>query len=74
MSYTKIFSGSLVAVQHIKQSLQDGGIEPILKDTANAALTSGFGAVLPDFQELFVHQDEVEKANQIVQEIKSQSI
>lgn len=69
MSYTKIFSGSLIEVQHVKQSLQNVGIEPILKDTANAAMSAGFGAVLPDYQELFVHSDEVTKSKEIISKL-----
>lgn len=71
MSYIKIFSGSLIETQHIRQSLQGVGIEPVLKDNASAAMNSGFGAVQPDFQELYVHQDEMEKASKIIQELIS---
>ncbi|MGY6648746.1 putative signal transducing protein [Wenyingzhuangia sp. IMCC45574] len=67
MAYVKIFSGSLVDTQHMRQLIQQVGIEPVLKDTANTALMSGFGAVNPDFQELFVHQDEVDKALEVMQ-------
>ncbi|MGY5351635.1 putative signal transducing protein [Wenyingzhuangia sp. IMCC45533] len=60
MGYTKVFSGSLVEVQHVKQVLQERGIEPIVKDHSNSAMMAGFGAVLPNYQELFVRDDETE--------------
>ncbi|NIJ44398.1 hypothetical protein FHR24_000837 [Wenyingzhuangia heitensis] len=58
MSYVKVFSGSLVEVEHIKQLLQEKGIEPVIKDNNHSASMAGFGAVMPNFQELFVHSDE----------------
>ncbi|MDO6802678.1 DUF2007 domain-containing protein [Wenyingzhuangia sp. 1_MG-2023] len=58
MSYVKVFSGSIVEVQHIKQSLQAKGIEPVVRDTTSSAALAGFGALMPNFQELFVHSDE----------------
>lgn len=58
MSYVKVYSGSVVEVQHAKQLLQEKGVEPIVKDTANSAASAGFGVVMPNFQELFVHSDE----------------
>lgn len=67
MAYVKIFSGSLVDTQHKMQLIQAAGIEPVLKDSSNSALMSGFGATVPDFQELFVHEDEVNKTLEILQ-------
>ncbi len=66
MAYVKVFTGSLVAMQHIKQLMQDKNIEPIVKDRSNSAAMAGFGAVHTDFIELFVHEEEVEKAMQII--------
>lgn len=67
MAYVKIFSGSLVDTQHKMQLIQAAGIEPVLKDSSNVAMLSGFGAIAPDYQELFVHEDEVDKTLEILQ-------
>ena len=66
MSYIKVFSGSLVAVQQVKQLLQAEGIEPIVKDQSHSASISGFGTLIPDFQEIFVHIDQEVKVNEIL--------
>lgn len=58
MAYIKIYSGSSVEVQHVKQLLQEQEIEPIIKDQANSASLAGFGAVMPNFQEVYVHKDQ----------------
>lgn len=70
MSYIKVFSGSMVAVQHVKQLLQEKNIEPIVKDQTNSASMAGFGSVMPDFQELFVHSDEESKAKEVLSSLK----
>lgn len=69
MSYIKIYSGSLIEVQHAKQLLQEKGIEPIVKDVSNSATMAGFGSVMPNFQELFVHSDELDKARNILESL-----
>ena len=66
MSFIKVFSGSMVEVQHVKQLLQEENIEPIVKDQTNSASIAGFGSVMPDFQELFVHSDEELRVKEIL--------
>jgi len=66
MAYIKIFSGSIVEVLHAKQSLQAKGIVPVVKDNTQSASMAGFGAVMPNFQEVFVHSEEVEAAKNIL--------
>ncbi|WP_010136171.1 putative signal transducing protein [Ochrovirga pacifica] len=66
MSYVKIFSGSIVDTLHRKQLLQEHGIEPILKDRTQSSLLAGFGDLTPDYRELYVHQDELMKANELL--------
>lgn len=66
MAFVKVFSGGIIEVQHIKQLLQKKGIEPIVKDNTFSAAISGFGAVVPDFQELLVHSDEELKVREIL--------
>lgn len=68
MAYVKVFSGSLVDTQRVMQLLQKEGVEPVLKDKSNSAMLSGFGAITPDFQELFVHEQELDKTLKIIKE------
>lgn len=70
MAFIKVFSGSVVEVQHVRQLLQDQGIEPIVKDNTTSASVSGFGAVMPDFQELFVHSDQESKVKEIISSLE----
>lgn len=66
MGYSKVFSGSLVDVQRVRHILQEEGIEAIVKDSSNSAMMAGFGAVTPNFQELFVRDDEMQSVENII--------
>ena len=66
--YKKIFSGSPLAVIALKEALIGVNIIPIIKDIAESARLAGFG-VTSNIQEVFVHPDEVEIAQQTIKEI-----
>lgn len=65
--YIKVFSGSIIEVEHLKQNLEEAGIEPILKETnlgINAALATDYQGL----REIYVHKSEVEKAKTLIKE------
>ena len=66
--YKKIFSGSPLAVIALKEALIGVNIIPIIKDIVESARLAGFG-VTSNIQEVFVHPDEVEIAQQTIKEI-----
>ncbi len=59
-------------VQRIASELNDVGINPIVKDEGESSRLAGFGILNQGFQNLFVHESEVEKASPIVESVKSQ--
>lgn len=65
--YIKVYTGSMVVVQLLIDKLQEIGISPIVKDEMESGRLAGFGASIPFQQELFVHQDELDKAVPVVQ-------
>jgi hypothetical protein len=70
--YTKIYTGNFILVQLIVSRLDDIGISAIVKDESESGRLSGFGASIQGHQELFVHNDELDKAIQIVESIKAE--
>jgi hypothetical protein len=70
--YIKIYTGSFVIVQLLVDRLQDVGISPIIKDESESGRLAGFGASIQFQQEVFVHENELEKATPIVQGIVSE--
>ena len=65
--YIKIFTGSFIIVQRITGKLKEIGISPVIKDETESGRLAGFGPPIPGQQEMFVHEDELDKATSIVQ-------
>lgn len=72
-NYTKIFTGSSIIVQRIIFDLEKAGIIAVVKDETESARLGGFGGgIVPGFQEIFVHKDEIEKATPIIESIATE--
>ena len=65
--YIKIYTGSFIVLQLITEKLQAVGVTPIIKDEMESARLAGFGASIPFQQELYVHEDQLDKSAPIVQ-------
>ncbi|MGR7814578.1 putative signal transducing protein [Lacinutrix undariae] len=68
--YTKIYDGNFILVTRVKDELQDVGIIPIIKDESESQRLGGYASMNQGFQELFVHNDELTKALEIVARVK----
>ncbi|WP_397362391.1 putative signal transducing protein [Olleya sp. R77988] len=69
--YIKIFEGNFIIVQLVKTRLEDIGINPIIKDQNESGRLGGFVHDIPRIPEVFVHESEVKKAMQIVNNIRN---
>lgn len=65
-NYSKLYAGSFIVVQLIRQNLEKQGITPIVKDETESARLAGFGTPSYGFQELYVRSDEKTKAEAII--------
>jgi hypothetical protein len=65
-NYKKIYSGSNIDVQLIVSKLHAIGIEGVVKDEAESGRLAGFAAPVAGEQDLFVHNDEVDKATALL--------
>ena len=70
--YIKVFSGSFIIVQVVKDRLENVGINAIIKDESESGRLAGFGASIQGFQELYVNHDEEEKAQPIVNAVQEE--
>ncbi|MCK5402008.1 MAG: DUF2007 domain-containing protein [Flavobacteriaceae bacterium] len=70
--YTKIYTGSFIIAQLIQTRLEDIGIEPILKDGFKTGLRAVLVTDYPRFIEIFVHNDELDKAMPVVESVKAE--
>lgn len=69
--YIKIYTGSFVITKLIISRLEEIGISPVVKDETESGRLAGFGAAIPGSQELYVHEDELDKAVPLVEEVRS---
>mgnify|MGYP001036361514 FL=1 len=66
MAYNKIYGGSFILVELIRKKLEDQGITAVIKDETESGRLAGFGPTTFGHQDVFVHESEQEKAEQIL--------
>ena len=67
-NYTRIFIGSQVEAQAVLAQLEAVGISAVVKDEAESARLAGFGSAPTSSTEIFVHNDELAKAQEAMNE------
>ena len=67
-----VYTGNDIIISRIKYELELKGIKSIVKDGFNAGLSAGFGGGIPSAVDLFVTEDDFEKANEIVEAIATE--
>ncbi|WBU89621.1 putative signal transducing protein [Cellulophaga omnivescoria] len=65
-NYQKIYSGNQFNVKAILEKLLQINIEGVVKDESESGRLAGFASAIPGEQDLYVHNDEVKKALEIV--------
>ncbi len=69
--YTKVYYGNFILVTRVKDELERVGIIPIIKDEGESQRLGGQGSINSGFQDIYVHNDELEKAIAIVERVKA---
>jgi hypothetical protein len=64
--YKRIYTGATVITKMLQGRLEDANIFPVIKDDLSSGTWSAFGST-PGMIQLFVHNDEYEKAITIVE-------
>jgi len=70
--YTKIYNGNFILVTRVKDELERLGIIPIIKDESESQRLAGYASMNQGYQEVFVHNDELKKALEIVNRVKAE--
>lgn len=65
-NYTRIFVGNAITSKGIINQLKEIGITAVVKDEAESARLSGFASSMLDEVEVYVHNDELEKAEKVL--------
>ncbi len=66
--YKTVYSGSAIISLRICDVLEEKGIKPVIKDTAESARLAGFGAI-PNYHIIQVRKDQEAQAIQIIKEL-----
>jgi len=70
--YTKVYYGNFILATRVKDELERVGIIPIIKDEGESLRLSGFASISQDYREIFVHNDELDKATAVVERVKGE--
>jgi len=70
--YTKVYYGNFILATRVKNELEQAGIIPIIKDEGESQRLGGQGSISNGIQEIFVHNDELDKATSIVEKVKDE--
>jgi len=65
--HTKLFTGSLIEIQRLQLDLDDNQIPSLVKNNFESGLRSGFYGGSPSQVELFIYEDDREKATPILE-------
>lgn len=65
--FIKVYSGNFIITQFLVERLKEVDISPIIKDESESGRLAGFGSNFQGFQELFVHENEIDKAVPVIQ-------
>ena len=70
--YIKVFSGNVAMAQRIRLELEAVGITPIIKDEGESQRLAGYGSLNQGYQDVVVHEDELEKANSVILKLQDE--
>ena len=68
--HTKLFTGSLIEIQRLQLDLDDNQIPSLVKNNFQSGLRSGFYGGSPSQVELFIYEEDFEKAIPILEKFK----
>ncbi len=69
LKYYLLFKGSSILILALTSALKREGIIPVIKDQGESARLAGFGVVSPLIQEVYIHQDELEKGKKVLEQL-----
>jgi len=68
--HVKLFTGSLIEIQRLQLDLDDKKIPSLVKNNFQSGLRSGFYGGSPSQVELFIYEEDLEKATSILEKFK----
>ncbi len=66
----RVFTGSIVEVKLLKNQLKDVGVESMMRDEFTEGAHAGFATSIPGAVDLYIFEEDLEKAKALVEEMK----
>lgn len=70
--HIRFFTGSLIEIQRLQLDLDDNEIPSMVKNNFQSGLRSGFYGGSPSQVELFIYEEDLEKAREILENFKKE--
>ena len=70
--HIKFFVGSLIEIQRLQLDLNDAQIPSLVKNNFESGLRSGFYGGSPSQVQLFIYEEDLEKAKEILDNFKKE--
>ena len=64
----RVYTGSSILINLLKDELENNGIAALIQDDFNSGIIAGFSGGIPTSVDLFIRQDDLEKAETIISE------
>lgn len=70
--HVRLFTGSLIEIQRLQLDLDDGKIPSMVKNNFQSGLRAGFYGGSPSQVELFIYEEDLKEAQQILASFKEE--
>jgi hypothetical protein len=69
----RVYTGTEIKVRLLKDILGKAGIPGVIKNNFDSGLAAGFGGGLPSGVDLYINENQLDKANPIVKDFRKQN-
>ncbi len=73
LNLVRVFSGSPLTVNLLREELENMGIESIIKDEFGSAVVAGFAGGVPSVVDLYIQESDMKESEPLIQEFIRQS-
>ena len=70
--HIRFYTGSLIEIQRLQLDLDDYKIPSLVKNNFQSGLRAGFYGGFPSQVELFIYEEDLERAKPVLEEFKKQ--
>ena len=73
LNLVKVYTGSELTVNLLKEELENNGINSIIKDEFRSGLAAGFAGGIPNTIDLYIEESDIAEAGPIIHDLVRQA-